>query len=255
MRPFNFANIAIVLLLVLADVCYLYGIIDWWWLLILILAYIHLLVLGAIYIQWNFYMPSFNKGKDKKMIALTFDDGPAGETERILDVLKAQNVKAAFFTIGKNANTYPTLVKRWYDDGHLIGNHSYNHGFNFDWQSAKTMAAEIEQTNRTVKDIIGIQPKLFRPPYGVTNPNLARAVKLIGMYSIGWNVRSFDTKAKDPKKLLNSILNKLQGGDIILLHDSMPITAEILTDIIVQARQKGYTFARLDTLLGIDAYA
>ena len=75
------------------------------------------------------------------------------------------------------------------------------------------------------------------------------------MVSIGWNIRSFDTTAKDPQQLLQRILGKLQGGDVILLHDSMEITHQILTQLIHQARQKGFTFVRLDQLLQIDAYA
>lgn len=255
MRPFGIVNILFITLLILLDALYLYGIADWYWILVLIILYIHLLVLGAVYIQWNFYVKSYNKGTADKFIALTFDDGPAGETERILDILKEQKVEAAFFTIGKRAADNPGVVKRWYDEGHLIGNHSYNHGFNFDWKSARNMATEIERTNTIVSGITGKTPLLFRPPYGVTNPNVAKSVKLTGMYSIGWNIRSFDTKAKDSGMLKQRILSGLKGGDIILLHDSMPVTAEILTDLIVQARQKGFTFARVDKLLGLQPYA
>jgi len=254
-RPYKITSIVFVVLLILLDIAYLGGIIEWWWLAILLILYVHALVLGAIYIQWDFFIRSYNRGKNSRFIAITFDDGPAEYTGRILDVLTQGNVEAAFFSIGKNAVQNPELVKRWHREGHLIGNHSYYHGFNFDWQSSKKMAAEMEQTNQAIMEIAGVRPKLFRPPYGVTNPNLARAVERTGMYSIGWNVRSFDTKIKDPKKLLSRILNKLQGGDIVLLHDSMAITAEILTEFIVQARQKGYTFVRVDKLLGIEAYA
>lgn len=234
------------------DVLYFTGIAEWWWMLICILVYVHLLVLGAIYIQWNFYLRSYNKGTDGKYIALTFDDGPAGETTRILDILREQNVQAAFFTIGERADAQPEVVSRWYHEGHLIGNHSYKHGFNFDWLPAKKMATEINATNDVIEKITGYRPKHFRPPYGVTNPNLARAIKLTGMYSIGWNVRSFDTKAKDKAVLLNRILTRLKGGDIILLHDSMPITEEILTDLITRAREMGFTFARVDKLLSLE---
>lgn len=222
--------------------------------MVCIIVYVHILVLGAIFIQWNFYTKSFNKGKNKQLIALTFDDGPASETARILDVLKVQGVQATFFSIGKRAESNIEMVKRWDAEGHLVGNHSFSHGFNFDWLPSSKMSAEIEKTNEVIRRSIGKTPKLFRPPYGVTNPNLAKAIRRTGMYSIGWNVRSFDTKAKDPQALLNSILTKLRGGDIILLHDSMPVTADILTDLIVQARQKGYTFAPLDKLLDITPY-
>lgn len=243
------------LCLVILDALYLWVYADWWLLLIPVIVYVHLLVLGAINIRWNFYVKSYNKGENKRYVALTFDDGPATQTSIILDVLKKEEVHAAFFSIGKNAIANVETVKRWHNEGHLIGNHSYSHGFNFDWKSAKGMLTEINKTNETIYSIVGVKPLLFRPPYGVTNPNLARAIINSGMYSIGWNVRSFDTTARDKDVLLNKILRSLKGGDIILLHDSMPITADILTDLIIKAREKGFTFVRVDKLLGLQAYA
>ena len=255
MSPFRITNIIFVVLLVLLDVAYLGGVVEWGWLLAAIIIYIVLLVLGAVNIQWNFYLRSFNDADNNKQIAITFDDGPSANTIAILDVLKRHNVQAAFFTIGKNAVLHPGIVKRWHDEGHVIGNHSYYHGFNFDWKSSRKMVAEIEQTNELITSLIGKEPLLFRPPYGVTNPNLARAVKRTGMHSVGWNLRSFDTRAKTPQRLLSRLLGQLEGGDIVLLHDTMPITAQILTEFIVQAQKKGFTFARVDQLLDIDAYA
>lgn len=255
MRPFILANIILVLCLLGIDVLYLSGAIDWWWLLILVVIYIHLLVFGAIYIQWNFYVKSYNKGVQSKHVALTFDDGPATYTSVILDVLKKESVQAAFFSIGKNAVANPEMVKRWHTEGHLIGNHSYDHGFNFDWKTSKAMQEEINKTNNAIMQIAGVTPKLFRPPYGVTNPNLAKAITRSGMYSIGWNVRSFDTTAKNKADLEARILNRLKGGDIVLLHDSQQITAEILTDLIRKAREKGFTFVRVDKLLDLKPYA
>ena len=116
------------------------------------------------------------------------------------------------------------------------------------------MLAEIETTNSLIQQLTGKTPKLFRPPYGVTNPNLAKAIRKSGMHSIGWNIRSFDTTAKDNQKLLARILQKVEGGDIILLHDSMNITKEILTELIESLRNKGYSFVRLDKLLDIEPY-
>jgi len=255
LRPFAIVNIIFVIALLGADVLYLNGVVAWWWLLIIIAVYLHILVLGAIFIRWNFYVRSHHRATDTRAIALTFDDGPAEYTSAILDVLKAQNVHAAFFTIGKRASAQPAIVQRWHNDGHLIGNHSYHHGFHFDWKSSSAMLDEINQTNNTVKQLTGATPLLFRPPYGVTNPNVAKAVRLSGMQSVGWSLRSFDTKATSADALLNKILNKLKGGDVRLLHDSMPVTAEILTELIVKAREKGFTFVRVDKLLGLQAYA
>ena len=256
MRPFHYTSIIFLISCALvAGAWWQFGL-SLWYLLILAIIYVHLLVFGAIKISWNFFIKSHHANPSAgQQIALTFDDGPAQMTHEILDVLKKENVQAGFFTIGKNAAANPETVKRWDAEGHLIGNHSYNHGFNFDWQSAKTMAAELEQTNDIVHQLTGRKPKLFRPPYGVTNPNLAKAVKITGMKSIGWSIRSFDTTARNPQELLNRILGQLKGGDVILLHDSMPITHEILTTLIQTARQKGFTFVRPDILLGVTAYA
>jgi peptidoglycan/xylan/chitin deacetylase (PgdA/CDA1 family) len=255
MRPYRILTILFLCSILAVDYAYFMHGTSLWWLLGCLVVYINLVVLGTIFIRWNFYIRSYNSSSNKKLVALTFDDGPGGQTAAILDVLKREQVPAAFFSIGKHAVAHPELVKRWDEEGHVIGNHSYNHGFNFDWKLTKNMVKELEEANAAIKNIIGKTPKLFRPPYGVTNPNLAKAVKRMDMSSIGWSVRSFDTAAKDPKELLERILFKVQGGDIILLHDTMPITVEILTSLVKGLREKGFTFARVDKMLEIDAYA
>jgi peptidoglycan-N-acetylglucosamine deacetylase len=255
LRPFHYITFVFFFLAGIITIGAMMFALSLWWLVLIAVIYVHTLVLGAIYIRWNFYMVSYDRGNNDKWIALSFDDGPARETEAILDILKEQNVRAAFFSIGKNAAASPELVKRWDAEGHLIGNHSYSHGFNFDWQSAHTMAKEIADTNKVISGLTGKSPRLFRPPYGVTNPNLARAVRKTNMYSVGWNIRSFDTKAKDPQALLTRILTQIKGGDIILLHDSMAITKQILTELIDTARANGFTFVRIDKLLELDPYA
>jgi len=238
----------------LTAAAFLYGI-SWWWLAAPVLPYLALLVAGSVFIRWNFYMEAHHQGTQPDQIALTFDDGPAGQTAAILDILREQQVPAAFFSIGRRAEAQPQLVRRWHEEGHLTGNHSYAHGWNFDWQSSAAMERELRRTNEALTRITGHGPACFRPPYGVTNPNLALAVKRSGMQAVGWSVRSFDTTAKDPEALLQRILGRLQGGDIILLHDSMPVTREILTELIVRAREKGFTFVRVDQMLDIPAYA
>ncbi len=230
------------------------GLISAWWVIVPVAVHFIIFFIGAINIRQNFYLRSLYKGKNEKLLSLTFDDGPTPYTNEILDILKNQNVKATFFTIGVHAAKHPQLVIRWHNEGHTIGNHSYNHGFNFDWLSSKKMAVEIEQTNSLIQELTGVVPNLFRPPYGITNPNLSRAVKWTGMASIGWNIRSFDTKLKDPDKLMKRILSKVKGGDIILLHDSMEVTMKILTPLIEQAKQMGYTFVPVNELLEIEPY-
>jgi peptidoglycan/xylan/chitin deacetylase (PgdA/CDA1 family) len=255
LRPFYYTRVIFIVALLGLFMAHKYYGVSRAWPFVLLGVYLAVLALGAIYIRWNFFLESYNKGKDKNTIALTFDDGPGAETAVILDVLRDQQVPAAFFCIGKNVAAGTEMLKRIDAEGHITGNHSFNHGFNFDWQSTAAMMKEMELTNNTIANIIGKTPRLFRPPYGVTNPNLARAVSNTDMYSIGWSLRSFDTKASDPKALLNKVQSQLKGGDIVLLHDTKTITREILTDLITSARQKGFTFVRVDKMLSINAYA
>jgi len=97
--------------------------------------------------------------------------------------------------------------------------------------------------------------RFFRPPYGVTNPNLAKAIKAGNYHSIGWSVRSMDTVAKTEQKLLLKITTNLKSGDIVLLHDSVDITIQTLQKIIDAIKAKGFEIVRLDKLLNLEAYA
>jgi len=231
-----------------------------WWLLWCTLAYITLLVFASIKIQWNFYLKSLNKlpilkitfekgqlqlVQNQQQIALTFDDGPAEQTKLVLDILKKEKVKATFFLIGKNIGGRESLVQRIFEEGHSIGNHSFIHGFNFDWQSAKKMAAELMQTNEVISNTTGQEVKLFRPPYGVTNPNLAKAIEQTGLKSIGWSLRSMDTVAKNENELLQKILKQVKARDIILLHDRCDITVHILPDLIKALKERNFSFVTL----------
>lgn len=254
-RPFRWITIIFLLAAILLFWLGWHGAASYWWLLLPVLLYLHILVLGVIFIQWNFYLPAFHHGSNSNKIALTFDDGPVALTGEILDVLKAEDVKATFFCIGRNIAAHPEMLKRMVAEGHLIGNHTYTHSFSFDWQSSQNMQAELEKTNQLAKEITGKNLKWFRPPYGVTNPNLAQAVKRSGMTAIGWSLRSFDTTAKKEQQLLHRLLRRLKGGDVILLHDTMPVTAAVLTSFIQQARKRGFIFAPLDEVLSVSPYA
>ncbi len=252
---FHYATLIALLLLLFISAGVYFNALSGFWLLALTVSYIMLLVLGSIFIQWNFYLRSYNKldaffpnGRAEKprhdaklSIAITFDDGPADYTGEILDILKMHEVPATFFLIGKNIKGKESVVARMHQEGHAIGSHSYYHGFNFDWQSASAMEEEIRAANKAIGQITGTQIGLFRPPYGVTNPNLAKAIGKTGMISVGWNLRSMDTIARDEKDLMERILRQLKSGSIILLHDSCAITARILPDLLQAIKARGYT--------------
>lgn len=219
-----------------------------WLMLIPVLYFVSDLVLGAIYIERNFYITSINHLPEnkQKQLCLTFDDGPHAEvTPRILDILKEKQVPAVFFVIGKNMAGNEDVIGRLHAEGHQIGNHSFSHSATFDLKSAGATLEEIQQTTQRIESLIPIKVKWFRPPYGVTNPNLARAVKRSGLQSIGWNLRSLDTVAKSKEQLLAKLLDRSAPGSIVLLHDRCTITAEVLTDYIDECKRRGYTFVTL----------
>jgi peptidoglycan/xylan/chitin deacetylase (PgdA/CDA1 family) len=257
MLNYNFTRLFFALLIVSMIVIDLFFPFPWFFFLIAIFIYGLFLVFGAIKIQVNFFTKSINKiNTNEKQIALTFDDAPVnGKTNIVLDILKANNIEAAFFCIGNRAENIPDLIKRMHNENHIIGNHSYSHHFFFDLKSAKVMQAELAKTDAIVEQMIGKKMRFFRPPYGVTNPNLAKAIKTGNYHSIGWSVRSMDTIAKTEQKLLLNITNNLKSGDIVLLHDSVDITIQSLQKIIDAIKAKGFEIVRLDKLLNLEAYA
>jgi len=178
----------------------------------------------------------------KNNIVLTFDDGPHPEvTPRILDLLATHHAKAVFFSIGKNLVLYPELAKRIVTEGHILANHSYNHSNFIGIFSTKKVIKEIQQTEAEIERFMP-SLKLYRPPFGVTNPNIARATSALNMKVIGWNKRSFDTVSNSEKAVLDRVLSNIQNGDIVLFHDTQPITPAILADFLLFAINKGFTF-------------
>ena len=226
---------------------------SWLILLAFILLFITGLVLGSIKICSNFYIKTICRGfANKNAISITFDDGPNQNiTPKILDILKENGIKAFFFCIGKNAEQNIELIKRIDSEGHIIGNHTYSHSNNFDLFSSSKMKNEITKTNYTIQNIINKEVKYFRPPYGVTNPNLSKALKNTNLISIGWSLRSLDTTAKGNITKTIKRLEKIKAGNIVLLHDNITEAPEILEKFITIVRAKNLKFMRLDELISI----
>lgn len=235
-----------------------------WWLqapaysyALLLFVYTLVLVIGSYRVDSQFYMRVLCDGQTgKNLMALSFDDGPHPEhTAAILDILKVKQVPAAFFCIGKNIPGQEALLQRMVAEGHLLGNHSYGHQALFDLYPATRMEQDLQQMNALVESVVQLRPRLFRPPYGVTNPNLAAAVRKTGMTPVGWNIRSLDTVAKDGSALLDRIRRRFRKDGIILLHDTMAITRQILPELIDTARREGYEFVRPDLIINVQPYA
>ena len=231
--------------------------IPWYIFCGLIVVYLLFVAYGSYSISGNFFMKVLCSAQtDKKQIAISFDDGPVeGYTPRVLEVLKEQNVPAAFFCIGWRIVENELLFRKVYEEGHVIGNHSYSHNPSFDMLPSKKMLQDLQKTDDAVNRVLGLRTKMFRPPYGVTTPAMKKAVEQGGYTAIGWNIRSLDKMAKNEEKLLRKLTRLLRPGAVILFHDTQKITLAILPRFIQAARNEGYEFVRLDNLLNIDSYA
>ncbi len=198
----------------------------------------------------NFYLKAIHKGNpDEAKVALTFDDGPSEETSAmLLEILDKHQIKAAFFCIGSKIKKNKHIVKSIHQKGHLIGNHSWSHAFLFDLYLPGKMVREIKKTDTLIEEITGYGVKVFRPPYGVTNPILSRILKKTGHTVVGWSLRTFDT-TNSKQKVLRRIETRIRNGDIILLHDGNKETLKLLDDAILMIRGKGIKIIRLDELL------
>lgn len=216
---------------------------SFWYLIIWIKLFAIIQFCGAYFIGLNFHLTSINNlNTTEKKVVLTFDDGPHANTLKVLGVLKKHDVKAIFFIIGKNIQDNESILKHIVDEGHQIGNHSFSHHNWIDVWATKKVTEDFATCQKLIEHYQP-QSKLFRPPYGVTNPNIARAVKTLGLQSIGWNVRSYDTSIKNVEKIKQRVLSQLKPGAIILLHDRLDFMPELLEVLIPAIKEKGYSFA------------
>lgn len=248
--------IFVVLLIALIGIHFFYGF-SYCVFAILLVLYAAALAYGSYNVRSNFYVKTISSANTPlKQIAISFDDGPAKDyTPQILQILKEHEVKAAFFCIGKRIKENEDLLKQVHEEGHIIGNHSYSHDLWFDLFSAKKMYEDLQMMNSVMEKTIGKKPKLFRPPYGVTNPNLKKAIQQSRYITVGWNIRSMDTVVKDARKLLAKVTASLKPGAVVLFHDTSKTTLDILSAFIKQAREMGYEIVRLDKLLNLEPYA
>lgn len=222
---------------------------SFWVYLACFMAFSAVVVWGSFAIELNYFVNSITHKRTRtKEIALTFDDGPTEFTPKFLDLLKEHQVKATFFCIGKQIEKYPETFQRIIEEGHTIGNHTLSHSNSTGFLSTKKMIAEIENCDKAIKNIGNIETALYRPPFGVTNPNIAKAIKKTHKISIGWNVRSLDTIIDDEKKIYRRITKGLKKGSIILLHDTSEKTYRVLADLLVFLKDQKYSTFTIDSI-------
>jgi len=227
----------------------------WLWLAALSVALFIMIGLGVALPQMKFFGPFICEGDaSKKQVALTFDDGPdARSTPALLDLLREHKIEAAFFCIGKRVAAEPALAKRILAEGHMLENHSYAHSNTTNFFTVPQLLADLSQAQAAIQTATGLSPKLFRPPVGLSNPNVFRAAKMLGLRVIGWSIRSLDTKINEPERVVARIERRLKPGAIILLHDGhIPAERLVLTVrvLLIKLHEHGYEVVRLDQLIG-----
>jgi peptidoglycan-N-acetylglucosamine deacetylase len=188
----------------------------------------------------------------RKVIALTFDDGPSEErTNDILYVLNQHNIKATFFVLGQNVQAYPELTKKIVQYGHAIGNHTWNHPYA--QQSKASAARQVDRTTDLIYKVTGVKTQLFRPPGGYLNNGLASHAKNKQNAIIMWSVDTSDYR-NSATKIKANILKNAKSGGIVLLHDgggNRWNTLIALPHVIEELKKQGYEFVTIPELLAM----
>lgn len=173
---------------------------------------------------------------NKPMVALTFDDGPGPKTMELLGYLEEYNARATFFMLGQNVPRYEEAVKKMVEIGCELGNHTYNHK-DLAKLSIDEMKKQIQDTNQAVKDATGQNVTVMRPPYGSVNEKVEENV---GLPMILWSIDTLDWKTRDAKKTVDNVMENVQDGDVILMHDIHAETIEAAKELILKLQEKGY---------------
>lgn len=201
-------------------------------------------------------LPVYCVQTEKPQVALSFDAAWGNEdTQQILDILAAHNVKVTFFMTGGWVESYPEDVKKIAAAGHDLGNHSENHK-NMSQLSASQQKEEIMKVHEKVKALTGIDMNLFRPPYGDYNSELILTTKSCGYLPIQWDVDSLDWKDYGVDSIIQTVTEHkhLGNGSIILMHNGAKYTAQALDTVITTLQSKGYELVPISQLVYRENY-
>ena len=181
-------------------------------------------------------------------VAITYDDGPGAETNRLLDKLKAKNAHASFMVIAPSAEQHPELLKRMKAEGHTIGNHTKSHR-QLNTLSPEQVSQEIDAGNAAIKKATGQSTRWVRPPYGATNATVDQVTRDKGVSQALWDVDTVDWKDRNSEHVCSSAVQGARAGSIVLMHDIHPTTVDAADCVIDGLRAKGLEPVSLDRLL------
>lgn len=181
-------------------------------------------------------------------VAITYDDGPGAETNRLLDKLKAKNAHASFMVVAPSAEQHPELLKRMKAEGHTIGNHTKSHR-QLNTLSPAQVSQEIDAGNAAIKKATGQSTRWVRPPYGATNATVDQVTRDKGVSQALWDVDTVDWKDRNSEHVCSSAVQGARAGSIVLMHDIHPTTVDAADCVIDGLRAKGLEPVSLDRLL------
>jgi peptidoglycan-N-acetylglucosamine deacetylase len=192
-----------------------------------------------------------------RKLALTFDDGPNDAcTLKLLEVLDKHAVHATFFMIGRFVRQWPDLADAVFRAGHAIGNHTFNHP-NLIFASSQQTRKEIVECQRGLRDLIGHDPVLFRPPWGARRPGTLQIARSLGLAPIMWNITGYDWRGQSADVIVSKVCSRIRGGDVILLHDGSHLgtgadrsrTVTAVDQIIATCKSQGYEFQTVPEMI------
>ena len=193
-------------------------------------------------------------GGRRKVVALTFDDGPGKDTPSVLSILKQNNVPATFFVIGQNVQESPALVQQATAEGHEIGIHTWSHADLTKTAPAK-QTEEIDTTANAIVNASGVPSRLFRAPYGAVNPSVISSAQKSKLLSVLWDVDTNDWQGLSSQQIVQAIMSQVKSGSIILMHDGggdRASTVAALPSLIKELKKQGYDFSTVGDLVVSD---
>ena len=188
---------------------------------------------------------NLNKYKNKKLIALTFDDGPSNNTKYFIKELQKRDALVTFFVVGNRVKKYEDVLKETYLMGNQIGSHTYSHK-NLLYLNEEEITKEIEKTNEAIYNVIGTKPTIIRVPYGNINKKIR---SISNMNHILWNVDTLDWKYKNSNRVYKEIIKHAEDGNIILLHDIFKTSVNGVLKAIYELKKQGYEFVTIDEMV------
>ena len=188
---------------------------------------------------------NLNKYKNKKLIALTFDDGPSNNTKYFIKELQKRDALVTFFVVGNRVKKYEDVLKEAYLMGNQIGSHTYSHK-NLLYLNEEEITKEIEKTNEAIYNVIGTKPTIIRVPYGNINKKIR---SISNMNHILWNVDTLDWKYKNSNRVYKEIIKHAEDGNIILLHDIFKTSVNGVLKAIDELKKQGYEFVTIDEMV------